>query len=227
MPKKIKDKNFIYLIKLSTLNDLARYVNNFDFTYDSLFFDKKLNCIFAFGEKISDNILVYYLTLNNKKNFLKYTPATEEEKEKTEFIENIDSSFTNTSYINTINMEIPLKKGKNDFSKNTQMIKLENSADLIKIAISKSGNDNSNNTCLYSFNISNKKAIIFGIDLISTLENHKNFIYFAEEDYEKIKNFGVFSYRENKTGFVDYIGEHSYSYIKIIKLAEKPLFIKQ
>ena len=70
------------------------------------------------------------------------------------------------------------------------------------------------------------KAVLFGFDLIDALSNEKRYIYYTIVELSLVKNFAVYNYRENKTNFVDSVGEHSYLYLKVINLEEKPSFIK-
>lgn len=230
MPNKNKgsSSNTICLLKLHSINDIARCVYNFDFTFENLFYDSDINMLFAFGEKIAEENIVYYIELNEKWEFIKYTPPSLEDKEEAELINTRKQLDSNTNcYINIIGLSSKIfKQNKKDHTKDVIMVPIKDYENIIKLAVSRSGNEN-NLLRLYCFKDKKLgKAVLFGFDLIEALSNEKRYIYYTIVELSLVKNFAVYNYRENKTNFVDSVGEHSYLYLKVINLEEKPSFIK-
>ena len=118
MPNKNKgsSSNTICLLKLHSINDIARCVYNFDFTFENLFYDSDINMLFAFGEKIAEENIVYYIELNEKWEFIKYTPPSLEDKEEAELINTRKQLDSNTNcYINIIGLSSKIfKQNKKD-----------------------------------------------------------------------------------------------------------------
>lgn len=222
---KNKSKNMLY-IKLKSLDDLCRYVCNFDYTNSSLMLTKEgsQQRLFAVGETVGDSTIAYYVNVTKPEQVISYTyPSYDNQSENSHFLE--APAHQQSHYMNIINIRRSgFKQSKLNAPKDLITIELEDSSDLIK-AIIKRGVSSESIPQIYAFEYG-KKTIMCGFDVIEELSDDVKILYYAVSSSTKRENFARYKYSENKVDFTDFLGEHSYMYAKIINLAEPYPFFK-
>jgi len=223
MPKKRtgKDKGALMLVRLSSLADLARYVYNFDFTFENVFTDGTQDggsVLYAFGSKIDGRTLVFTLPIKERGIAITYRPPESSEPETARLVQEYDQTGQGINIIRMPLKELGVSKPQKAKAK---MVQLSSMGDLVKLAIKSSPKDGLAD--LYSFEDSGRR-FIYGVDLVDQLNDHDAIIYYAETELGKAAGFAMYDYKSGKVMLTDSVGEHSYMYLKIINLAEKPQF---
>ena len=227
MPQKNKPKGKgILYIKLSSMVDLARYAYNFDFSSKSLILYKNGGTarLVALGECIKENVIAYYINIDTQHSFIKYTfPSSMGQTETAHFSERVDGS--EKDFINIFNVDLSSFKEVKGFGKGDVLqIRVSSDRDLVHAMIKKSVREESFAT-LYEFEAKGKR-FISGFDLIDELSDDRKTFYYAETKDKSRGGFAKYSYSSNTFEFAETVGEHSYIYIKIVKLAEPFPFFK-
>lgn len=221
MPATKKGKKSIFFVKVRSINDLCRYVYNFDFTSDNIFRGREK--LIAFGEHVGSTTIGYYAeSADEKSDIIKYTPPSDGNTERIEFLK---QGQQGVSWINIINMDLEsFIHNKKINSKKIVKIKLKNIEDIAKIVIRKAAKYEFF-THLYSFEI-NDKFIVCGFELVDKLENEETAFYYVELVEKHVSKFVRYNYTDNKVDFTESVGEHAYMYVKMINLAEPFPFFK-
>ncbi len=225
MPSKKKNNNSLILLRLSSLADMARYAYNFNFTFDSVFLEKigKREVICAFGEKIDGKTLLYTLDTDKPAKFIRYKPPENDDREEASLVQEY---FQGTQTINITSMQMEsLGVVKNTEKLKFKALELPYVEDLIKLGIKSSSAEEDGLACLYCFS-EGDEGIVYGIDLVEKLRSDDTVIYYAKIKNGKHFSFARYDYKNGKAEFAEAVGEHSYMYLKIINLAEKPFFFR-
>ncbi len=219
-------KKIVY-IKLSSLDDLSRYVCNYDYTNSTIASVKHGSGfrIFAIGEEIGKAILVYYVNTTKRESAISYTyPSSSSQKENSHFIEGERPEQGNYMRIINISSANLREAGSTKTRNEVPIVELSGAYDLVSAALLKaSGSDSI--PYIYSFS-SNGKKVICAFDVIEGLSDDNKILYYALLGKNEPGNFARYKYSENKIDFTEYMGEHSYMYAKIINLAEPFPFFK-
>ncbi|VVB77300.1 Uncharacterised protein [uncultured archaeon] len=105
-----------------------------------------------------------------------------------------------------------------------ELIEARSAVDLISAAIKKASKEETLAT-VFSFTLKGRK-VLAAFDLVEALSNSKPVLYFAS--YEgKTASFARYDYKEDSLDFVDFVGEHTFMYAKVINLAEPFPFFKK
>ncbi len=223
MPKQPKS-NSIFYVKLASLNDLCRYVENFDYTASNIVSMKEKSgyYIMAFGEHLDGGIVAYYISTPSSEKMICYTyPSSSGQPENSHFVTEIGSHPNH--YMNILEMDGKnMQKGKK--LKPISIVKV-NSIDSMIIAVIRRGVSSESVPYIYSF-VHGKTAIFCAFDIIEELAEGPRTLYYAIADAKPNANFARYKYTDNKVDFAEYMGEHSYMYAKIINLAEPFPFFK-
>ncbi len=227
MPKrdKPKGKGILY-VRVATLTDLARYAYNFDFSSKSLILSRSGGHarLLALGESIKESVIAYFIDAEGEQSFVKYSfPSSADQRETARLSGAAEGS--EKDYINIFAVDLgafrELKApGKDD----VVQIKMGSAEDLVHATIKKSVREESFAT-LYAFEAKGKRFIC-GFDLIDELTDDRKTFYYAETKDKGKGGFAKYSYSSNTFEFAETVGEHSYIYIKIVRLAEPFPFFK-
>ena len=218
-------KKIVY-IKLKSLDDLARYVCNYDYT-NSVMASVKYGAgyrIFATGEPMEKVTLVYYINTTKRESVWNYTyPSSIYQKENTHFGE--DTTLDQRSNMRIINISSASPREAGSKTRyDVPLVQLSTTNDLISAALLQAADSNSI-PCIYSFDYRGR-AVLCAFDVIEGLSDESRILYYTLPDRSESGNFARYKYSENKIDFTDYMGEHSYMYAKIINLAEPFPFFK-
>ncbi len=211
-------KQKLMFIKANSLNDLCRFACLFDES-NVLFADE--HRIVAFGEKLNDIQLAYYVEQEAKGKIINYSLPYEGNAEKAEFSDTAEYPVQTTSNctINVLRVDLggmPLCTKQNAI-KNVTTVKFESLLDLIKGIVRKFSKSESV-PYVYSFKINGASA--FGaFDVIDELADDTSIFYSAMAADEG-KPFIRYDYKTDTIEFANEINEHAYFYIRVIRLAE-------
>lgn len=222
MPKSKKEaKGSIFYIRAESIEDIARRACKFDYTADLLLLAKapKGNELIAFGGRIKDTILAYYVNVKESGRIIRYAPGSEEAGEKAEFVQSMRNDQPDKYYINVMRTDLSgFSRAKGIDSKSVEMIPVESALDLVSAVIKKVSKEETTLAQLYSFPFKGKR-ILAAFDLVGSLSDDKPAFFFAPFDGET-KGFARYDYREDRLDFTNTVGEHAYMYAKVINLAE-------
>jgi len=219
-----KDKNEregakkIMYIKAKSLDDIVRYACRFDSSPGELLSAKVdgEDRLIALGESIDDSNIAYYTSSTTTSKIIKYDFGASENK--IEFIHSIDQK-PNSQYIEIVSFEtFPFKTTKTLKKELIAQIKVKGSDDLIKSVIRKAVEKEEIGSA-YVFS-SRGKTYIAAFDIIESLTDSLKTFYYAEMHNYKNEEFARYDYSKNTIDFSDEFGEHTYLYVKLIKLAE-------
>jgi hypothetical protein len=214
----------IFYVKLASLNDICRYVENFDYTASNVVSMKEGNAyaLMAFGEQLEGCTIAYYVNTTGRERIICYTyPSSNGQEENAHFVEEI--GMHPNHYINILEMEAgSIKKAKK--VKPIPSAKVHSTDDLIIAAIRR-GVSHESLPQIYSFSHKGK-TVICAFDIIEELSDGQKTIYYAVCEKKPNASFARYKYSDNKVDFAEYMGEHSYMYAKIINLAEPFPFFK-
>lgn len=223
--KRKEDENGLLYLKTDSINDVCRYVYNFDFTSSNLLLSTGTNKrLIALGESFEDFTIAYYCDVNDSFKLIEYVPPAEGEKERSITLDK--PRLSSDHHINVISLDITNFKEVNkakSLPHSISNIAMGTVDDLIKAAIRKSLKGESF-AHLYLFEYSGKK-VIAGFDLIEGLPEDRRRLYYALCEIQKA-SFVRYNYRDDTYEFVENIGEHQYLYAKIINLSEPFSFFK-
>ena len=214
----------MFYVKLASLNDLCRYVENFDYTASNIVCMKDGSSyrLMAFGEQLENVMLAYYVNTTSGERIISYTyPSSSGQEENSHFVEEIGTHPNH--YVNIIEIDgASFKTAKR--LKPVPLVKISTPESLIT-AVIRRGMSGELLPQIYSFQHSGK-AMLCAFDLIEELSEGQRTLYWAEARSKPKANFARYKYSDNKVDFADHMGEHSYMYAKIINLAEPFPFFK-
>ncbi len=225
MKGKPKKRKMLY-IKLGSLDDLCRYACNFDYTSATIMCMKVPSGyrLFAVGEELGDTYLSYYINAARKESLISYTyPSSPFQREDSHFIEKMGGAQNHCMSIISIDSARFGRADANDI-KGTMLIGLSSPHDIVS-AIVKSAAGGSTIPCMYSFDYGGRR-VLCAFDAIPELSGDDNILFYSFMEKSADGSFARYKYAENKVDFTDYMGEHSYMYVKIINLAEPFPFFK-
>jgi hypothetical protein len=223
VPKsKEKHEKSILYIKAASLNDLCRWVFDFDFTSRSLVYSK--GRLIALGESVGETTLAYYVNIEAESRLISYKfPSSAREPETAHFIRQADES--NKNVINVIHMDLGwMKEAKKVEKDSISVIRMESPEDIFNATVKRAVREEAF-MYAYSF-VSGKKRYICGFDLLDELAGEKKTFYYAALSNTSTAGFVRYKYTDNTFEFTDTVEEHSYIYVKIINLAEPFQFFK-
>ncbi len=223
MPKPQKSNSILY-VKLASLDDLCRYASNFDYTASNIISVKSSNShsLIVFGEHLEGAVVAYYINTPSAERMICYTyPSSISQSENSHFVTEMGSPPNH--FMNILDID-----GKN-LKKNTKAPKVPivkvGSVDELVIAVIRKGIANECFAQMYSFN-NGKNTVFCAFDILEELSEGPTTLYYAVSNKNQNAGFARYKYTENKVDFTGYMGEHSYMYAKIIKLAEPFPFFK-
>ncbi len=222
---KPKPKSIMY-VRLKSLDDLSRYVCNFDYTNSCIMSIKSGGGyrLFAVGEQVCGSNLAYCVDASAKEHIISYTYPAPGEPENSHFVESPGNPQQH-HYMSIINISNPgFSESKSLKGKAPIMVQLDAVLDLVNAAIKRGVNSESISQ-IYSFDYKGRR-ILCCFDVIEELADDTRILYYAVADGAHEANFARYKYSENKVDFTDYMGEHSYMYAKVINLAEPFTFFK-
>ncbi|MGC8710286.1 MAG: hypothetical protein ACP5RF_01600 [Candidatus Micrarchaeia archaeon] len=211
-------KKLVY-VKVSGLEDIVRYASKFDSNSRGLL---NLNVdgsdrIVAIGESIDDSAIAYYINFKPREKIIRYDFGSD--GDKITFTDSVDQNRLNSQYIEIIALDmLPFKTAKTVKKEALAQIKVKESNDLIKSIIRKAV-ENEEIGCAYVFNYKGK-AYIAAFDVLEGLEDTIKTFYYAELHNYKNEGFARYDYSKNVIDFSNGFGEHTYLYVKLIRLAE-------
>ncbi len=219
-----KNEGSVFMpVQLHSLEDIARLAYNFNFTSNSVFAGTSgtHTVLYAFGEKLDGVVLTYTFTAEHLTKFLLYRPPENSDDEKARFS---DSTEEGWQVVNILSMNI----GKLGISKTAgkakfKYVEMGSFEDLVKLAINSSSGEDNTLAQLYCFE-SNTGCVAYGLDLIDRLHDGECIVYYTNLKEHNKKGFALYDYKTGRVAFTGNVGEHSYMYLKIINLAEKPAF---
>ncbi len=217
MGKEPKQNRLVYA-KLASLDDLARYACNFDYTASSLICVRKPSgyAIFALGEQLDGSTLALYVNSAQSEGMLCYTyPSYGGQPENTHFV--TAAGQMPNHYMGILEMESAgIKEAKK--AKPVLAVRIRSPDELVKAVIRK-GVATESIPHIYAFS-KEGKVVLCAFDIISEFQEGPRTVYYAVSDRMPAASFARYKYTENKVDFTTYVGEHSYMYAKIINLAE-------
>ncbi len=221
MPKKEETEHSSLLyMKVSSLEDLCRYVCKFDSSAGNLLLskDKGGSKIIAIGEQVGNAMVAYYFPMQAKTKTLKYIPGNGQTKESAEFVEKAEHS-AGVTLINIIGINLlPFSGTPKITDKDLSMMNLDTSDDLIR-AVIKKAMDTDRMPDVYCIERKGKRYLCaFGI--IEELENDRKLFYYSLFNSKMQASFAKYTYSENRLEFTQSMGDHTSMYVKIINLAE-------
>lgn len=224
MKSRHRQASKVMYVRLRSLDDLARYVCNYDYTSSALLSAKhgKEYRIMAIGEKIGSIRLAYYVSSVKPETVISYTyPSSAYQKENSHFMEG--SLQEQSSYMRIIRAS-SLSLRSSGRVKVSSTVMLSSASDLVT-AVLLNGAGSDSIPYLYSFDYKGSK-VLCAFDIIDGLSDDSSILYCAVAAKGQSGNFARYKYSENKIDFTDHMGEHSYMYAKIIHLAEPFPFFK-
>ncbi|MHB1830335.1 MAG: hypothetical protein ACYCO0_02990 [Candidatus Micrarchaeaceae archaeon] len=225
MKGKSKKRKMLY-IKLSSLDDLCRYACNFDYTNATIMSIKAPSGyrIFAIGEELGETYISYYINAAKKESLISYSyPSSSSQRENSHFTEQVGGVQSHCMSVISI-ANAGFKQAAANGIRGTMLIGLSSPHDIVS-AIVKSAAGGSTIPHMYSFDYGGRKALC-AFDAIPELSGEDNILYYSFMEKNATGSFARYKYAENKVDFTDYMGEHSYMYVKIINLAEPFPFFK-
>jgi len=229
MPKSKKEaRGSIFYIRAASIEDIARRACRFDYTSDLLLLNRtpKGNELIAPGGRIKDTMLAYYVSVKESGRIIRYTPASEDAKERAEFVASMRSDLPNRYYINVMRSDLSgFSRAKTIDAKSVELIRVESALDLVSSVIKKTSKEEPTLAHVYAFPFKGKR-IIAAFDIVNAFSDDKPAFFFTQLDGEA-RGFARYDYKEDKLDFTDIVGEHAYMYAKVINLAEPFPFFKQ
>lgn len=226
MAKKTKDAALLVPVKLYSLTDIARYAYRFNFTFDNLFrgANGKGRALFAFGETLNGKCLLYTFELNKAARFLNYKPPDNGEEEQAVLSDEYNEGWQATGILSMDTEGFGVFKNAGKFK--LKHVKLGGFEDIVMLAVKNTGEDDGLR-CLYCFEDKNNKnkLVFYGINLINSIHDDESVIYYATTELKDRFGFAMYDYKSGKVAPTSRVGEHSYMYLKIINLAERPAFL--
>jgi len=221
MDKKQQKKKLLY-VGLSSLEDLARLVCNFDSVPKNVFASKvgKKDAVLAFGETIGDVTIAYYVEVQGKVNeILRY----DAERGKAEFAGSAETA-PNVYYMNVIGIDLSAIQEGNVDPKEVSFVRLSSVKDLTRMVISKSV-ANEEIEGMYSFPYDGGR-VFCAFDAVEQLADDKKILYYAATKDMAYGGFARYDYSKNTVDFTSSIGEHTFLYVKIANLLQPFPFFK-
>lgn len=223
MAKKEKAKDLLIPLRLLSVEDLARYSYNFDFTYENVFTcrTRKERILYAFGERIGDGTVVYFTEMKQPARSLLYKPPENGEQELAQLLPGTGASENGITSV--LEMPLPgLELPKPPKPPKPKTMMLGSIADLIKLAIKGAGKeDGLMHLCCFE---EHGKTVLYGTDLVPQLHDDISIVYYATAPTASRKGFAMYDYKTGAAELTGSVGEHSYMYLKIVNLAERPPF---
>ncbi len=204
---------------------MARLACNFNFTSSNVFASRQGNrtVLYALGDKLDGVVLAYSIEARETAKYLLYRPPENSDSEKAK-LSNVQEEGWNA--ISILSMDIggfgfvkEVKKSK------FRSIKLESFEDLVKLAIGSPHDEDNTLSQLCCFKDGDGR-VAYGIDLVPGLNDDCFTVYYARASSAQKFGFAMYDYKSGKVDFTDSVGEHSYMYLKIINLAERPVFFR-
>ena len=225
MAGKKKERGALMPVRVDSLEDIARLAYNFNFTSENVFASDTGEGItlYALGEKLDGVVLAYSIPAAYSGGFLLYRPPENSEEEKARMSHHLEDGWQAINVLGMHIEELGLSKnaGRIKF-KHVEMGSLE---DLVKLAIKGSSDDDNTLSRLYCFS-EGAGSIVYGLDLIGSLHDGDCIVYYAKVKTQNRNGFAMYDYKTGRVAFTGSVGEHSYMYLKIINLAEKPAFFR-
>ena len=216
----------LIFIKLGSLDDLSRYVCNYDYTSLQLvsFSSGGAYRIFALGEEIGKSALAYYIANPKAERAISYTyPASPLHKENSHFTSGEKQEGSSTLNIICID-SAGISDGKPKEKELPSIARLSSVHDLITATLMlASGTESIPH--IYSFTYKGR-PVLCAFDVVEGLSDENKILYYALPDKNPSGSFVRYKYSDNRIDFTEYMGEHSYMYAKIIHLAEPFPFFK-
>ena len=223
MAKQPKANSIVY-VKLGSLDDLSRYVCNFDYTASSIISIKAKSgyTLMAFGEQVEGNTIAYNIDIKGNEKIISYTyPSSSSQSENSHFVNEIGALPNH--YMNILEMDGKnLKKAAKIKPIPTVMVQ---DPYAFITAVIRRGVASDSLAHIYSFS-KGGKTIYCAFDIIEELSEGPRTLYYSISNKKHGAGFARYKYTENKVDFATYMGEHSYMYAKIINLAEPFPFFK-
>lgn len=223
--RQLRPKSLIF-VKLESLDDLSRYVCNYDYTNAQLVSFKSGGAyrIFALGEEIGKSTIAYYVSNPKSEHAIGYTyPSSPSQKENSHFVSGERQEGSNAINIICID-DAKISDAKPKAKEIPSIAKLSSVHDLVTAAlIQASGTETIPQ--IYSF-VYKGKAVLCAFDVIEGLSDENKILYYSLPDKNQSGGFVRYKYSDNRIDFTEYMGEHSYMYAKIIHLAEPFPFFK-
>jgi len=224
--KKEEEESKIFYLKAESVEDVCRYACSFDFNSGALILtgSKGGKRLVALGEKVGNAQLAYYAGIKESGNIIMYEPAAEGGKDKATFTNY--AGLPNKYYIHVMRIDLgKIAETSSITSKKVQLIKFENTLDLIGAAIRKAAKEETIAN-VYSF-MHKGKQVLAAFNVLDALSNEKPIFYYAFSDKKTDDNFARYDYRANAIDFANATDDHAYLYAKIICLAEAFPFFKK
>ena len=216
----------VIFIKLASLDDLARYVCNYDYTSSAVISVKHGAGyrLFAAGEEVCKSTLAYYINTAGSERAISYTyPSSVAQRENSHFTSDIKPEQGSLIRIISIS-SAEMKEASVRDREAPLLVMLASSSDLIgAVLLQAAGTE----TIPYMYSFAYKdKRILCAFDAIDGLSGDNKVLYYALLGRGESGSFARYKYSDNKIDFTEYMGEHSYMYAKIINLAEPFPFFK-
>ncbi len=211
-------------LRVLSLTDVARYAYNFDFTYDNIFLEEavKPHYLYIFGERIGDKGVVYFTRTEEKPKGLLYKPPENSEGEEVKFV--VLGAGQENKATSILRMElVEFQKPGKLKSPKLRSVRLGSAEDLIKLAINSGKGEGIRHLCSFR---DGKETVLYGLDLVEGMHGEDTTLYYAKTAAQQPMSFARYDYKSGAVGFTDSVGDHAYLYLKIINLAEKPVFFK-
>ena len=217
--------NKLYFVRLHSLADLCRISCEVD-EPSVVYASQAANNwrLFCFGEKLASAQIVYYANIDRPSRFINYS-LEDGEKENVSLSEQADfvvPSQTRCS-INVVNIDISKMSSCKNIKVNK--VRVGSLLDLAKLVVKQSAKDEAVPKMYFYLDADSTKGIAtFGaFNLIDELNDDTDYFYFALGEYTQ-GAFLRYDYKADSTSFSNSVEDHSYFYIKLVRLAEPFVF---
>ncbi len=229
--KKKKSGQKAAYVKLASLSDLCRLACGFDYSTEMLILSKFKgeNRLMLPGERIENNLILYYVNVKDNVNIVKYMPQSETHEEEVSFANEIEPSEITGQhgvyYIHVLHVDLSrIDECKTIEEKKINLLKTGGIIDIIKGSI-RDIEKNEKVGHVYSFQYKGN-TIVGAFNILEEFCDDKDNFYYAVEKKGTKNAFIRYDYKTDNAEFTDKLDEHTYIYIKLINLAEPFPFFK-
>ena len=226
VPKKSsKSTGFIYT-KLNSQLDHARLVCDFTGAVRPIFAigEGKSYKLLSTGEKLGDVRTIYYSKADNIGKFCVYTPGDIQQPEKLEMKDSLGETQSFGSYnIPILELEDSPYKEKGAAKPEAKLVHAKDFAAIVRVMINSMSTEEDGAPKVYAF-FSGKDHIIGSFELFH--DGDSKFFTYAKVDAKKPFPAISYNYTDGEIGISESFGSKSHMYIRVINLAETPIFFK-